>query len=592
MRGQNVRITLEDVTYSVKHARKKGEMAHLLKNVSGFLNPGEMSALMGPSGSGKTTLLDLLAGRKTTGKLQGQVLFSGIKPTPEYLRRYTGYVEQFDTLLPILSVYEMLLYTAELKRPLKESLGAKKQAVEELIAQLGLDVCRSTVIGSQMKRGISGGQAKRTNIGIALITNPRVLFLDEPTTGLDSYTSNEVMTAVKALADSGVTVCATIHSPTAYCFSLFDRMLMLVQGSTVYFGARAEAITFFQNSCPHVKEYLQGYNDAEYITDLVTEADRLGKGDSFAEAYANSAAAASNRQQLHFYLEERAEISEELLKELQVRRSTVTPWWWGLRTFLKYRTSKNYRDPAFLAPRIFDKLMISILVMTLYLGIGKDDSPENVINISAVLFMWSATPGFVAASYIPTLVLERGLFVRERSDGLYLVFTYLVAKMLDEIIVNAIASLGISAFTFYGVRLQGDFSLFYISYLVAVCTGIILAYLVASISPNMDVANALLPTYAVTLLFFCGFLIRMADIPPWWKWYSYLDFAKYSWGANMMNQFSHLNTPYLNGETVLEYYDLAGEKTKWGFVGYTSLFFAFFFVCTLLVLQFRKFQIR
>ncbi|EFJ46771.1 hypothetical protein VOLCADRAFT_48531, partial [Volvox carteri f. nagariensis] len=103
-------------------------------------------------------------------------------------------------------------------------------------------------IGSPAARGISGGQAKRTNIAIALITNPRVLFLDEPTTGLDSYTANEVMLAVQSLARGGVTVVATVHSPTAFCFSLFDRLLMLVGGRTVYFGPQDHrAIQYFQS---------------------------------------------------------------------------------------------------------------------------------------------------------------------------------------------------------------------------------------------------------------------------------------------------------------------------------------------------------
>lgn len=84
----------------------------------------------GPSGSGKTTLLDLLAGRKTTGRTKGDILFAGNKPTRPFLRRYTGYVEQFDTLLPILTVEEMLMYTAELKRPRSESRADKRAAVE------------------------------------------------------------------------------------------------------------------------------------------------------------------------------------------------------------------------------------------------------------------------------------------------------------------------------------------------------------------------------------------------------------------------------------------------------------------------------
>ena len=133
---------------------------------------------MGPSGSGKTTLLDVLAGRKTAGKTTGTLLFGGTQPSRAFLRRYTGYVEQFDTLLPVLTVEEMLLYTAELKRPMSEPLESKKAAVEELLDALALTPCRDVKIGDPLTKGISGGQAKRTNIGIALISNPRVLFLD------------------------------------------------------------------------------------------------------------------------------------------------------------------------------------------------------------------------------------------------------------------------------------------------------------------------------------------------------------------------------------------------------------------------------
>ncbi|GFH14249.1 ABC transporter domain-containing protein [Haematococcus lacustris] len=193
--------------------------------------------IMGPSGSGKTTLLDVLAGRKTVGTAEGTILFGGIAPTLKYLRRFTGYVEQFDTLLGILTVYEMLMYTAELKRPMHESLSRKQEEVEALMERLNLNVCRNVKIGSALVRGISGGQAKRVNIGIALITDPRILFLDEPTTGLDSFTSNEVMTLVKGLVrESGITCVSTIHSPTAYTFSLFDEVTMLVGGRLVWNG--------------------------------------------------------------------------------------------------------------------------------------------------------------------------------------------------------------------------------------------------------------------------------------------------------------------------------------------------------------------
>jgi ATP-binding cassette, subfamily G (WHITE), member 2 len=107
---------------------------------------------MGPSGSGKTTLLDVLAGRKTQGTISGEVLFSAQKPSLNFLRRFTGYVEQFDTLLDILTVREMLLYTAELKRPVGESLGKKEEVVDHFVSKLGLERCKDTRIGNNLNR--------------------------------------------------------------------------------------------------------------------------------------------------------------------------------------------------------------------------------------------------------------------------------------------------------------------------------------------------------------------------------------------------------------------------------------------------------
>lgn len=161
-------------------------MAYLLRGVNAYFNPGQMAALIGPSGSGKTTLMDILAGRKTQGKIEGKLLFANQQPTKTFLRRYTGYVEQFDTLLESLTVREMLIYTAELKKPVEEPFESKMEKVESLMRKLSLEQNADKKIGRQ------GGLKKRVNIGIALITDPRVLFLDEPTTGLDSNTANDV----------------------------------------------------------------------------------------------------------------------------------------------------------------------------------------------------------------------------------------------------------------------------------------------------------------------------------------------------------------------------------------------------------------
>lgn len=356
---------------------------------------------MGPSGSGKTTLLDILSGRKTTGTTEGAISFSGSTPSRAFLRRFTGYVEQFDTLLGILTVREMLMYTAELKRPMGEPYSSKEAAVDELLEKLALTPCKDVKIGSTSSKGISGGQAKRTNIGIALVTNPRVLFLDEPTSGLDSFTANEIMTVVKGLVKDNVTVTATIHSPTQYAYELFDSLMMLVRGRVVYFGRTSDAV-------PYALEHWQekgaankaNHNEAEWLVDIVTAADRAGTAAAFADQYAGSRMKKGVDEQAADYLEnDHADVPSSVKAELATARETVTPWWFGLKTLVKYRTPRNYRDPEFLGPRIGDKILMTTLMWTLYWGVGSNYDPKNIINISAVLFMWCILPAYGAASY-------------------------------------------------------------------------------------------------------------------------------------------------------------------------------------------------
>lgn len=117
-----------------------------------------------------------------------------------------------------------------------------------------------------------------------------MLFLDEPTSGLDSYTSNEVMTYVKNLGKDGVTICATIHSPSQYCFSLFDRAIMLVRGEVVYFGPNnKQAIEFFHAFNPHTQLITaEGTNDVEWLTDVIVSTDREGRGSELASFFEKS----------------------------------------------------------------------------------------------------------------------------------------------------------------------------------------------------------------------------------------------------------------------------------------------------------------
>ena len=578
---KGIRVSVRNLTYTVQSFRDKKETAVLLNDVSGMFNPGEMTALLGPSGSGKTTFLDLVSGRKTVGEIDGAIHFGGKAPTTRFLRRHTGYVEQFDTLISALTVHEMLMYTAELKRPLEESAESKEASCEKLLHDLGLTGARDVLVGSEMVKGISGGQAKRLNIAVALITDPSVLFLDEPTSGLDSFTANEVMSVVKTLNTDDVTIIATIHSPTAYAFSLFDAAMILCSGKQVYFGPNGPGLVEYAlDALPGVEKKSPGNSDIEWLIDVFTRADRDGIADNFAEVYRHSDLKARMDAALDDVDKIGANPDEEASRKLQVDSSTTVPFAHALWTMMKFRTRKNYKDGEYLGPRLGEKVFLSFLIFTLYWGIGDDHDPDNVVNVSSALFMWTTLPAFGAAAYVPQIVMERRLFMRERADGLYRPMTYLVFKMLDEMFLLLPVTLVLGAVVFYAMNLTGSFVLFWLVYYFTLGNGVVLAYLVSAVSPNMEAANAILPTYVVTLLFFAGWLIRRDDIPAYWSWYYYIDLMRYSFGALMINQWEDNDPAWAGGQTLLDAYDLKGVN-KWEYLLYLLLFFAAFFVMAL-----------
>ena len=210
---EQVALTFKDLTYSVDLGKKQGTKV-ILDGISGCFKPGRLTALFGASGCGKTSLMDVLARRKNTGTVEGEIRFAGAPCKKENIKHLCGYVEQFDNLVEILTVEQMLMYTAELKLPAL-TRAQQLERCEEVISQLRLEECRKTVIGGELVKGISGGQKKRVNIGLSLITRPPILFLDEPTTGLDSAMADEVCVIMSLLAAQGRTVRARIRPCSA-----------------------------------------------------------------------------------------------------------------------------------------------------------------------------------------------------------------------------------------------------------------------------------------------------------------------------------------------------------------------------------------
>ncbi len=217
-----------------------------LQNINVAEHGGKLIGLMGASGSGKSTLLSVLNGSEKPSS--GRVMINGvdIHEHSEKIEGVIGFIPQDDLLIEDLTVFENLYYAARLcfGHYSKDEIS---DLVEKVLLNLGLSETRNLKVGSTLQKTISGGQRKRLNIGLELLREPTVLFVDEPTSGLSSRDSENIMDLLKELALRGKMVFVVIHQPSSDIFKMFDTLIILdVGGFQIYYGNPVESVGYFQ----------------------------------------------------------------------------------------------------------------------------------------------------------------------------------------------------------------------------------------------------------------------------------------------------------------------------------------------------------
>ncbi|KAH0623529.1 hypothetical protein JD844_006363 [Phrynosoma platyrhinos] len=264
-------LAFKNISYSVTtpwtFPFKGREEKEVLRDVSGFMKPG-MNAILGPTGSGKTSLLDVLAGWKDPKGLKSGQIFMDGKLVDANFHKCSAYVVQEDILTGTLSVRENLQFSANLRLPTNRNSNAeKKLKVDAVIQELGLQDCADTKIGTEFLRGVSGGEKKRCSIGMELITSPSLIFLDEPTTGLDANTANSIMQLLHQLSRKGRTVIFSIHQPRYSIFKLFDHLTLMNKGEIIFAGPAEEATTYFNGIGYHCEQF---NNPLDFFLDVIS----------------------------------------------------------------------------------------------------------------------------------------------------------------------------------------------------------------------------------------------------------------------------------------------------------------------------------
>ncbi|KAI0513816.1 hypothetical protein KFK09_009847 [Dendrobium nobile] len=250
-------IVWKDLCVTIKEKRKYSDK--VIKSSNGYAFPGTLTVIMGPARSGKSTLLRAISGRlRPPARLYGEVFANGVKSPMPY--GSYGYVDRKDVLIESLTVTEFLYYSALLQLP--GSLSQKKALVEDAISAMSLGDYADKLIGGHcFMKHLPCGERRRVSIARELVTRPHVLFIDEPLYHLDSVSALLLMVTLKKLASTGCTLIFTMYQSSTEVFGLFDRICLLSNGNTLFFGETLACLQTIMKAL--IAKNLLGHSDMD-----------------------------------------------------------------------------------------------------------------------------------------------------------------------------------------------------------------------------------------------------------------------------------------------------------------------------------------
>ncbi|XP_058077453.1 ABC transporter G family member 15-like [Magnolia sinica] len=585
-------LVWEDLTVVLPN-HGKGSSRKLLHGLNGYCEPSRIMAIMGPSGSGKSTLLDSLAGRLAGNVIQmGEILLNGKKRRLDY--GVAAYVTQEDVLLGTLTVRETIKYSALLRLPTSMSKQEIRGVVDSTIEQMGLLDCEDRMIGNWHLRGISGGEKKRLSIAIEILTGPRLLFLDEPTSGLDSASAFFVIQTLRNMAHDGRTIISSIHQPSSEVFELFDDLVLLSGGETVYFGDAKLAIQFFAEAgfpCPSKRNpsdhFLRCINsDFDRVTATLRGSQRIRTSSEndpcldplsrfgtseiksmLVEKYKTSEYSARARRRIR-------EISQ--IEGLVVEWSKGSQATWGrqLSTLCRRSFVNMSRDMGYYWMRIVIYIVVAICVGTIYFDVGTGYT-AILARVSCGGFV-SGFMTFMSIGGFPSFIEEMKVFYRERLNGHYGVAVYILSNFLSSFPYLLAVTVSSGTITYYMVKFHPGFShyAYYVLNLFG-CIAVIesLMMIVASLVPNFLMGIVTGAGIMGIMMMTAGFFRLLPDLPkPFWRYpISYISYSSWSLQGQYKNDLLGLEFdplipggPKLRGEDVIHnIFGIELGRSKW-----------------------------
>ncbi|KAE8982656.1 Pleiotropic drug resistance protein 1 [Phytophthora rubi] len=610
----------------------------ILRNVSGVLKPGTITLVLGQPGSGKPSLMKLLSGRFPKDKsvtIQDQVAYNGASAAELHRRlpQLVSYVPQRDKHYPELMVKETLEFAhaacggelserdasclvngspEENAEALKAARAMARHHPDVVIQQLGLENCQNTVVGDAMLRGVSGGERKRVTTGKMAFGNKHVMMMDEITTELDSAATFDIITTQRSLAKRfRKTVAISLLQPSPEVFALFDDVMILNAGYLMYHGPCEKALAYFESlgfKCPPSRDV------ADFLLDLGTNKqlqyeEKLAQGGiaprtprDFAEAFERSSIYSHTLKEL------KEPVSPDLVQDMKTHMS-VQPefsqnFWASTSLLMKRQLTITKREMSALVGRITMSTIIALLCSSVYYQFDTTDAQlamgiifESILNLSVA-----------QSAQIPTVMAAREVFYKQRGANFFRTASYVISSSAVQLPAIVLETVVFSAIVYWMCGFMSTFWNFFVFVVVLCLINISLAaffFFVASVSPNLNVANPLSSVSIVFFVMFAGYTITRDQIPDYLIWLYWINPT--SWGVRALgvNQYTnpHFDKCVINGidycakygMTMAKYslttYGVLSEKYwLWYGMMFMAATYVFFLGLSCIALEFCRFE--
>jgi ATP-binding cassette subfamily G (WHITE) protein 1 len=524
-----VSLSWKDVKFSFKNTQ-------ILKGVSGQANPKELLAIMGSSGCGKTSLLSILSDQLFPNneiQISGTVQINTQSIKTLKYQSYCRYVNQQDILLSTLTPRESLYFAAKFK--VEGTPFQINERVRKFLEKLNLVKAADNLVGSEMRKGLSGGEKKRLCIGMEMISDPVILILDEPTSGLDSHMAKMVIALLKEEAMNGKTVIMTIHQPGQDIFEMIDKLILMIAGHFIYQGPRSSALDYIQKlgfTCPPKTQAPDFFMRILHL---------------------------KNRNSL---TPEESETIEKLVSNYNSNEKTQDPlspmlpyslneFEPGLLYSISLLVRRSFlnakRNPLLFRVKIGQALVMGTILSLLFRDLGYGWRQVNN-RVSLLFFLTVNTIMFGVLANCGSFTLERPMFLKDYKEGLYGVIAYYYSKFIAELPTVILFTLIYSLIVYFSCDLNRESAKHYFIFLgiqmLAHICGMTIGNFAGSIAPSFGIASFIGTSSSVPLLLFAGYLSNTNSLTVAFEWVKYISPFSRVFEGFVLNEFDGLDTDF------------------------------------------------